>query len=102
PKSSFPFGEPSETMSGLRAVCPRLQRRRAACQPAPCASSIIVHSWGVSMRCIFPKALIVCALLAFASYAAADDWPSWRGPTGQGQSDAKDLPLTWGGKTNDN
>jgi outer membrane protein assembly factor BamB len=26
------------------------------------------------------------------------DWPGWRGPTGMGQTDARDLPLTWGGK----
>jgi outer membrane protein assembly factor BamB len=30
--------------------------------------------------------------------ASAADWPSWRGPTGQGICDEKDLPLTWGGK----
>ena len=33
--------------------------------------------------------------------AAAEDWPHWRGPTGMGHSDAKNLPLTWGGKSND-
>jgi len=33
---------------------------------------------------------------------AADDWPAWRGPTGQGQSAEKDLPLTWDGKTGKN
>jgi outer membrane protein assembly factor BamB len=30
--------------------------------------------------------------------ARADDWPGWRGPTGMGQSPAKGLPLSWGGK----
>src|SRR6185437_9863033 len=34
--------------------------------------------------------------------AAAADWPGWRGPTGMGQSDDKNLPLTWGGKANAN
>lgn len=34
--------------------------------------------------------------------ARAGDWPCWRGPTGQGLTDEKDLPLTWGGKNNDN
>jgi outer membrane protein assembly factor BamB len=33
---------------------------------------------------------------------AGDTWPCWRGPTGQGTSDEKDLPLTWGGKNNEN
>jgi outer membrane protein assembly factor BamB len=47
----------------------------------------------------------VCALLATligASIHAGENWPGWRGPTGDGQSDEKNLPLTWGGKTNEN
>jgi outer membrane protein assembly factor BamB len=32
----------------------------------------------------------------------ASDWPGWRGPTGLGYCDEKDLPLTWNGKTGDN
>jgi outer membrane protein assembly factor BamB len=34
--------------------------------------------------------------------AQASDWPAWRGPTGLGYTDEKDLPLTWNGKTGDN
>jgi outer membrane protein assembly factor BamB len=30
------------------------------------------------------------------------DWPGWRGPTGLGYTDEKDLPLTWNGKTGEN
>ena len=41
-------------------------------------------------------------VLLFASTAFADNWPLFRGPTGMGQSAEKDLPITWGGKTNDN
>lgn len=40
--------------------------------------------------------------LTLASLATAGDWPGWRGPTGQGFTDEKDLPLTWGGKANEN
>jgi outer membrane protein assembly factor BamB len=40
--------------------------------------------------------------LAAASAAAAGDWPAWRGPTGQGVSDAKGLPLRWGGEAGAN
>ena len=29
------------------------------------------------------------------SIAAAENWPEWRGPGGQGMSDAKSLPETW-------
>ncbi len=43
----------------------------------------------------------LAALLA-ASAAFAGDWPGWRGPTGMGLSDEKDLPLTWGGKDGEN
>jgi outer membrane protein assembly factor BamB len=37
-----------------------------------------------------------------ATTVCAADWPSWRGPTGQGVSNEKDLPLTWGGKEDTN
>ena len=40
------------------------------------------------------------AMLALTLVAA--DWPSWRGPTGMGITDAEGLPLTWGGKDNEN
>lgn len=34
--------------------------------------------------------------------AAAEDWPQFRGPTGLGHTAAKNLPLKWGGKDNEN
>jgi outer membrane protein assembly factor BamB len=43
----------------------------------------------------FP-ALLVLVSLSFASLAQAESsWPQFRGPTGQGLSDATGLPLTW-------
>jgi outer membrane protein assembly factor BamB len=42
------------------------------------------------------------AILLAPALARAGDWPQWRGPTGLGYTDEKDLPLTWGGKTNEN
>lgn len=44
----------------------------------------------------------VVLLLLLASAARAGDWPGWRGPTGQGVSDEKGLPLTWGGNKQEN
>ncbi|MGE3808458.1 MAG: PQQ-binding-like beta-propeller repeat protein [Gemmataceae bacterium] len=44
----------------------------------------------------FVVALIFCGL------TRADNWPSWRGPTGQGHTTEKELPLTWNGKTGEN
>ena len=38
------------------------------------------------------------AFLLATTTALAADWPSWRGATGQGICDERDLPLTWGGK----
>ncbi len=37
-------------------------------------------------------------LLLVADRIGAEDWPGWRGPTGQGVSTAKNLPLQWDGK----
>ncbi|MBP3957122.1 PQQ-like beta-propeller repeat protein [Gemmata sp. G18] len=45
-------------------------------------------------------ALLVC--VASAGGATAADWSGWRGPTGMGQTDDKNLPLTWNGKTSEN
>src|SRR5262249_44057568 len=42
------------------------------------------------------------AILLAAAAAHAEPWPSWRGPTGMGHSRHKDLPLTWGGKDQQN
>lgn len=41
-------------------------------------------------------------LVAMPAGNAADSWPGWRGPTGFGATTEKDLPLTWGGKGNEN
>ncbi len=37
-------------------------------------------------------------LLVLPSDSPAEDWPGWRGSSGQGISTEKDLPLHWGGK----
>lgn len=33
--------------------------------------------------------------MSFKVASAADNWPAWRGPTGQGHTDEQNLPLTW-------
>ena len=50
------------------------------------------------------KSALACLLLVsiVASGSQAGDWPGWRGPSGQGLSEARDLPLTWGGKEQKN
>jgi outer membrane protein assembly factor BamB len=44
----------------------------------------------------------VLVLLAVGGTVHAGDWPGWRGPTGQGISDERDLPLRWGGGAGEN
>ena len=43
----------------------------------------------------------VCLLFCVVA-RGGDTWPGWRGPTGLGTSDEKNLPLTWGGKGDEN
>lgn len=45
---------------------------------------------------------LVIVLGLLGSQAQAGDWPCWRGPSGQGVSAEKDLPLSWDGKTGEN
>ena len=40
------------------------------------------------------------ALLFITAPVFAADWPAWRGATGQGQSEEKNLPLTWSESAN--
>ena len=48
------------------------------------------------------RKLSSAALLVFISLQlmAADDWPQWRGPAGQGHSDATGLPSEWDAEKN--
>ena len=47
------------------------------------------------------RSLILCAaFIFFAATLQAQEWPAWRGPTGQGYCSEKDLPLTWSEKEN--
>src|SRR5947209_5125248 len=38
---------------------------------------------------------VLVVLLTAAALAAADNWPEFRGPHGNGVSDAKDVPTKW-------
>lgn len=44
--------------------------------------------------------MIATLLLGLAATAAADDWPSWRGPNRDGVSAERGLPETWGPESN--
>jgi outer membrane protein assembly factor BamB len=47
-----------------------------------------------------PAACSLLAALSVAVAARADNWPAWRGPTGQGHSSETNLPLKWSAKEN--
>src|SRR4051794_30377882 len=50
-----------------------------------------------------PRLLLALGILfAFRGSVWAGDWPAWRGPTGLGYTDEKDLPLTWNTRTGEN
>ncbi|HZK82630.1 MAG TPA: PQQ-binding-like beta-propeller repeat protein [Humisphaera sp.] len=46
--------------------------------------------------------VIVALLLVTVNVTRAGNWPCWRGPTGIGNTDEKDLPLKWDGATKEN
>jgi outer membrane protein assembly factor BamB len=52
-------------------------------------------------RCL-RLSLVVAPAFLFASNVRAADWPGWRGPTGLGYTNEKDLPLAWDAKKGDN
>jgi outer membrane protein assembly factor BamB len=45
-------------------------------------------------------AALPLALALTVAVGRADNWPAWRGPTGQGHSAEKNLPVTWSGTEN--
>jgi outer membrane protein assembly factor BamB len=45
-------------------------------------------------------AAVLVPLSAFTLVARADNWPGWRGPTGQGTSAEKNLPTKWSATEN--
>lgn len=49
---------------------------------------------------MFRPLLSLTFFLALVDVARADNWPAWRGPTGQGYCAEENLPLTWSPKEN--
>ena len=43
---------------------------------------------------------VLASILTIPSNGAAEDWPQFRGPGGQGHSTAKDMPLRWSEREN--
>jgi len=51
-------------------------------------------------RCVFSLCAACAAVIAFQAAAAHDQWPEFRGPTGQGHSHATGLPVEWSTRKN--
>src|SRR3712207_238539 len=50
-----------------------------------------------------PRLRVSLILLAMASVSGAtENWPQWRGPSGNGVSDSTGLPTNWNAETNEN
>lgn len=50
-----------------------------------------------------PISIFAGFVVVFAGgVCAAADWPQWRGPSGMGLTDEKELPLKWDGKSGEN
>ncbi len=47
------------------------------------------------MPVAFSRFVLVVAVLLFCASLPADNWPQWRGPTGDGVSREVDLPVAW-------
>jgi outer membrane protein assembly factor BamB len=50
-------------------------------------------------RVLLTRLCLICAACASTSIAA-DNWPGFRGPSGQGDTTAKDLPTSWSATSN--
>jgi outer membrane protein assembly factor BamB len=46
------------------------------------------------------SSLYICIVLFFAQTTFAEDWPEFRGPTGQGISASKNVPIEWSATNN--
>ena len=56
----------------------------------------------IGARTARPRFLLFSVALLLAVNSHAADWPQFRGPTGLGYTDEKNLPLTWNAKTGEN
>ena len=50
----------------------------------------------------FRRMAIGILFFAWTTHCVAQNWPQFRGPTGMGMTDEKQLPIKWGGKENEN
>jgi outer membrane protein assembly factor BamB len=54
----------------------------------------------MNAKLFHPRGLLALVIALSSSAVAAEDWPEFRGPTGQGISAAKNVPIHWSAKSN--
>ncbi len=54
----------------------------------------------MNLKSICPGSLLVLALISVLTANGANDWPEFRGPTGQGMSTATNVPISWNATNN--
>ena len=86
----------------MNSCLPGCPRPRALRRNPELAQSIGRDSADTTLAALAKLSLVLILFLMATSCLGAADWPQFRGPTGLGYTDEKDLPLTWGGKENTN
>src|SRR5262249_9761141 len=64
----------------------------------PRTQSVFAHPHEQNKMRAFTVGLGLLLMLLVMTTSRAEDWPGWRGPTGQGISNEKTLPVRWGGQ----
>lgn len=102
------LGAPLRPVGHVRLVCrshsvwdTTSERRNSLPRGWNCLSNVPgLALWAVNIRRMWPAAVLVLLTLLTGSAIQAEDWPAFRGPTGQGHSAERGLPLTWSESSN--
>src|SRR5207237_6858056 len=85
--------------SGTAIVLPRDESGARGAARRRAAGGVTMHTtafpWCLLVFTIWHSASGIDARPSASGAAAAEDWPSWRGPSRNGLSTEKNLPLKW-------
>src|SRR5437762_9423354 len=91
-----------DMVQAMNSCLPGCPRPRALRRNPELAQSIGRDSADTTLAALAKLSLVLILFLMATSCLGAAEWPQFRGPTGLGYTDEKDLALTWGGKENTN
>ena len=75
---------------------PHPDRNTLRSPAAPFAASLPIRRTSLDARRLLVLQPLCCWSLVTSADAAAENWPGWRGPRGDGTSHEPDIPTTWG------